>query len=435
MADDRVYIVTRGCDKNAVDSERMMGNLLGDGFIPAEDPSDADVIIVNTCCFIEEAKKDSIETIFDYLPYKTEGKCHSFIVAGCMSERYADELQKELPEVDAFVGVNRLAEIAHAARNAHSGEILTGDSQMKEPERDLSNEGTTAYIKISEGCDNHCTYCVIPQIRGRHKSRMPDEIITEAKKLYDSGVRELILIAEDLTQYGNDLDEDIDLAVLLDRLASKIPFPWIRLLYLYPEGITDKLLSVIQEHENVLRYFDMPIQHTEDKILKRMGRHIDKKALYQKISQIRNYFPDAVLRTTLIVGFPGETDQDFDDLLSSINELSFERLGAFAYSREENTPAYDFPDQIDQEVKEERLRQVYQQQEAITAQKNWNLIGHTLEVLIDEIDEDGVAIGRTRGDAPEVDGSVIIEKGNLIPGNFYQVNIVDSVDFDLIGEV
>lgn len=438
MADQTVYVQTMGCDKNTVDSENMVGGLLQQGYTLTDEPSEASLIIVNTCCFIEAAKKQSIEVIFDLLPYRIqpEENCQTFVVAGCMAQRYAEELKAELPEVDYFIGVNQIDDLPDIIQNQADAKIYTSAEIRTESEKRYVRKGQiTEYLKISEGCDNHCTYCAIPNIRGRHRSRSPEVIIKEAQTLYDSGVRELILVAQNLTQYGSDLDGDMDLADLLDELAGRIPFTWIRLLYMYPEGIDAKLLDVINAHDNICHYFDMPIQHTEDEVLHRMGRRIDKKEIYGKVNLIREKCPDAVLRTTVIAGFPGESEAQFNAMLETLNDLKFERLGAFAYSQEEGTPAAEMPDQIDDAVKEERVRQIYERQEAISTNWNTRWIDQEMTVLIDEIDENGIAIGRTRGDAPEIDGDVIIETSQPEPGHFYRVKIVDAIGFDLIGEV
>lgn len=437
MADSpAVFISTLGCDKNTVDSEQMAGGLLQAGYRVTDEPNAASLIIVNTCCFIEAAKKESIDKIFEYLPFKTRGNCECFVVAGCMAQRYAKELRKEIPEIDYFIGVNQIDDLPEVI-SYQSGEkaFVSAHFSASAAPRYLKDKTVTAYLKISEGCDNHCTYCAIPTIRGRHHSRTPEAILAEAKILYSSGVRELILVAQNLTQYGSDLPGNENLASLLTQLSEKIPFKWIRLLYLYPEGITEELLTAIKHHENICRYFDMPIQHTENEILKRMGRHIDKAQIYDKVKLIRKMLPDAVLRTTVITGFPGESEAQFEEMLADLQTLRFERLGAFAYSREEGTPAYTMADQIDETVKKTRLRRIYEQQQGITAAANEAMIGKTVEVLIDENQTDGVSIGRTRGDAPEVDCDVLIEQSDLPVGQFFKVKIIDSIEYDLIGEL
>ena len=432
----KVFIKTLGCDKNTVDSENIIGHLMGKGFHSTSLASEADVIIINTCCFIDEAKKESIEAIFDYLPYKTEGNCQTFIVAGCMAERFAKELKEELPEVDYFTGVNRISEIGDIIQKQNAEKIYTGKTSytLTENKRFISKGRTTAFLKISEGCGHHCTYCVIPKIRGKHRSRPMNDLLDEAEMLYESGVRELILVAQDLTQYGSDLPNDIDLSVLLDALCERLSFTWIRLLYLYPEGINDNLLKTIEKHPEICHYFDIPIQHTEDKILSRMARSVTKSEIIDTVSRIRQFFPDAVIRTTVICGFPGESREDFMHMHETLSMLRFERLGVFAYSREEGTPAYTMPDQISDQVKSDRTRQIYETQKNIIAESNKSQIGQTFTTLIEEV-ENGVSIGRTYRDAPEVDCDVIIEDATLTPGKFYQIKIVDAIDYDLIGRL
>lgn len=435
-AKQKVFIKTLGCDKNTVDSENIIGHLMGKGFTAVAAASDADIIIINTCCFIDDAKKQSIETIFDYLPYKTEGDCHTFIVAGCMAERYAKELKEELPEVDYFTGVNRVSEIGDIIQKQNAEKIYTGKTEVKtqENKRYIAKGRATAFLKISEGCDHHCTYCVIPKIRGKHRSRPLDDLLSEAEKLFDSGVKELVLVAQDLTQYGSDLPGDTDLSDLLDALCARCRFTWIRLLYLYPEGINDKLLKTIASHPEICHYFDIPIQHTEDSVLSRMARSVKKTQIIETVEQIRRFFPDAVLRTTVICGFPGESQDDFSRMHETLKTLRFDRLGAFAYSREEGTPAYAMPDQIADHIKAERTQQIYDTQKLIIAEANQNQIGQIFTTLIEEV-ENGVSIGRTFRDAPEVDCDVIIEDATLKPGRFYQIEIIDAIDYDLIGRV
>ena len=429
-----IYIETLGCPKNFNDSEVAAGILVNAGHRIVDDPAAADALMLNTCGFIEDAKTESIAEMF-----RLAQMGRLLIVSGCLIQRYSEEMYKEVPEVDIFLGVNDYDKLPEILANHEKGKrekhVSSYEKELESPYRRLETVPYTATLKIAEGCDNHCTYCAIPNIRGRHRSRSPEVIIKEAQTLYDSGVRELILVAQNLTQYGSDLDGDMDLADLLDELAGRIPFTWIRLLYMYPEGIDAKLLDVINAHDNICHYFDMPIQHTEDEVLHRMGRRIDKKEIYGKVNLIREKCPDAVLRTTVIAGFPGESEAQFNAMLETLNDLKFERLGAFAYSQEEGTPAAEMPDQIDDAVKEERVRQIYERQEAISTNWNTRWIDQEMTVLIDEIDENGIAIGRTRGDAPEIDGDVIIETSQPEPGHFYRVKIVDAIGFDLIGEV
>ncbi|SEA25759.1 SSU ribosomal protein S12P methylthiotransferase [Eubacterium aggregans] len=434
-----VYIETLGCDKNTVDSQTMLATLRGARYTVAKAPEDADIIIINTCCFIEAAKAESIDRIFEYLPYKTEGKCGIFVVAGCMAQRYAQELKTELPEVDFYLGVNNLEDLLSLIDGSRQTNTLIEeeDKTYKEAvvERWVEDGDVTAYLKISEGCDKHCTYCAIPRIRGHYRSRRPEAILSEAKSLRDQGVEELILIAQDLTQYGSDLEEGVTLATLLKELAEAVDFKWIRLLYLYPEGIDGELLEVVRTHNNICHYFDMPIQHTEDSVLKRMGRQIDRQTIFEKVAMIRKALPDVVLRTTIITGFPGETEEEFEAMLAALSELGFERLGAFAYSLEEGTPAAKMVNQLPGEVKEARRRRIYEQQEDITALKNQEMVGKTIEVLVEETDGDEVFYGRTYGDAPEIDCGVIIEDADLVCGTFYPVSVTNSIGYDVIGSI
>lgn len=439
----KIHITTLGCDKNTVDAQQMLGMLAENGYTIEPDPAQAEIIVVNTCCFIQAAKEESIEYILEYAGYKESGPCEILVVAGCMAERYHQELAEEMPEVDGFLGVGHIDNIIDLIKSIESGrdgETLAGDIDrpyLEEMPRYIEDNTITAYLKISEGCDHHCTYCVIPKIRGRHRSRQPEAIYREAAYLEEKGVRELIIIAQDITQYGNDLDEEIDLAGLLTRLSEDFSFHWIRLLYMYPEGITEALLDVIAGHENICHYFDIPIQHTEDKILKRMGRPVSKSHLFEQVGLIRKKLPDAVLRTAIITGFPGETEEDHEGLLASLRVLKINRLGVFKYSQEEGTPAAAFPNQVDEAVMERRWNEIYGQQEEITAEANEAFVGKSLDVLIEEMEAPGTYSGRTYGDAPEIDCMVFANSGEevLDIGNFYKVKIIQTLDYDLIGDV
>lgn len=439
----KIHITTLGCDKNTVDAQQMLGMLAENGYTIEPDPAQAEIIVVNTCCFIQAAKEESIEYILEYAGYKESGPCEILVVAGCMAERYHQELAEEMPEVDGFLGVGHIDNIIDLIKSIESGrggETLAGDIDrpyLEEMPRYIEDNTITAYLKISEGCDHHCTYCVIPKIRGKHRSRQPEAIYREAAYLEEKGVRELIIIAQDITQYGNDLDEEIDLAGLLTRLSEDFSFHWIRLLYMYPEGITEALLDVIAGHENICHYFDIPIQHTEDKILKRMGRPVSKSHLFEQVGLIRKKLPDAVLRTAIITGFPGETEEDHEGLLASLRALKINRLGVFKYSQEEGTPAAAFPNQVDEAVMERRWNEIYGQQEEITAEANEAFVGKSLDVLIEEMEAPGTYSGRTYGDAPEIDCMVFANSGEevLDIGNFYKVKIIQTLDYDLIGDV
>ena len=439
----KIHITTLGCDKNTVDAQQMLGMLAENGYAIEPDPAQAEIIVVNTCCFIQAAKEESIEYILEYAGYKESGPCEILVVAGCMAERYHQELAEEMPEVDGFLGVGHIDNIIDLIKSVESGrggETLAGDIDrpyLEEMPRYIEDNTITAYLKISEGCDHHCTYCVIPKIRGRHRSRQPEAIYREAAYLEEKGVKELIIIAQDITQYGNDLDEEIDLAGLLTRLSEDFSFHWIRLLYMYPEGITEALLDVIAGHENICHYFDIPIQHTEDKILKRMGRPVSKSHLFEQVGLIRKKLPDAVLRTAIITGLPGETEEDHEGLLASLRALKINRLGVFKYSQEEGTPAAAFPNQVDEAVMERRWNEIYGQQEEITAEANEAFVGKSLDVLIEEMEAPGTYSGRTYGDAPEIDCMVFANSGEevLDIGNFYKVKIIQTLDYDLIGDV
>lgn len=439
----KIHITTLGCDKNTVDAQQMLGVLAENGYAIEPDPTQAEIIVVNTCCFIQAAKEESIEYILEYAGYKESGPCETLVVAGCMAERYHEELAEEMPEVDGFLGVGHIDNIIDLLEDLESGkgrETLSGDIDrpyQEEMLRYIEDNTVTAYLKISEGCDHHCTYCVIPKIRGKHRSRRPEAIYKEAAYLEKKGVKELIVIAQDITQYGNDLDGEINLAGLLKRLSEDFSFHWIRLLYLYPEGITEELLDVIADHSNICHYFDIPIQHTEDKILRRMGRPVTKAHLFEQVGLIREKLPDAVLRTAIITGFPGETEEDHEGLLAALRALKIDRLGVFKYSQEEGTPAAEFPDQVDEAVKERRWAEIYGQQEEITAEANEAFVGRSLDVLIEEMDAPGAYSGRTYGDAPEIDCMVFVNSGEevLDIGNFYKVKIIQTLDYDLIGDV
>ncbi|MEG0074368.1 MAG: 30S ribosomal protein S12 methylthiotransferase RimO [Eubacterium sp.] len=439
----KIHITTLGCDKNTVDAQLMLGMLKQNGYTLEPDPGSAEIIVVNTCCFIQAAKEESIDYILEYSHFKETGSCDVLIVSGCMAERYHEALAIEIPEIDGFLGVghvNNIIDLLDDIRSGAKNEVLSGNINspyIENVDRFIEEDTVTAYLKISEGCDHHCTYCIIPQIRGKHRSRKPADIYKEAAYLEKKGVSELILIAQDVTQYGRDLDGEENLGRLLTRLSEDFNFHWIRLLYLYPEGITEELLHVIENHPNICHYFDLPIQHTEDKILKRMGRQITKEALFKKIKRIRSILPDAVLRTSIITGFPGETEEDHLGLLASLKALKIDRLGVFKYSQEEGTPAAEFPNQIKEEVMDQRFNDIYKQQEIITAEANQTFVGKILDVIIETMEEPGTYSGRLYGDAPEIDCVVFVDskEGSLDIGNFYKVKIIQALDYDLIGDV
>lgn len=430
----KVLIVSLGCSKNLVDSEIMTGELIKNGFEITGDAESADVIVVNTCAFIDEAKSEAIDTILEMNTYRDRGHLKKLIVTGCMAERYKDEILRELPEVDAIVGVSRFDEIASVIKD--ECDMFLGNENAEYPEqarREISTPFYTAYLKIAEGCDNNCTYCAIPKIRGKFRSRKIEDIVSEAKKLAEDGVLELNVIAQDTAYYGTDLYGEARLAQLLEKLCKIDGIEWIRVLYMYPERIDEKLLKVFVENKKLARYFDIPIQHINDEILKKMGRRTCRKEILEKIELIRKVLPDAVLRTSLIAGFPGETERQHEELCEFIKEVKFDRLGVFAYSREEGTPAYRLPDQIDEETKILRRDRLMEIQNGISKELCKRFIGKILPVLAEEM-IDGVMCGRSIYDAPEVDGNVYFEGGeeNML-GEIRNVLIKDADDYDLTG--
>lgn len=430
----KVLIVSLGCSKNLVDSEIMTGELIKNGFEITGDAESADVIVVNTCAFIDEAKFEAIDTILEMNTYRDRGQLKKLIVTGCMAERYKDEILRELPEVDAIVGVSRFDEIASVIKD--EGDTFLGNENAAYPEqakREISTPFYTAYLKIAEGCDNNCTYCAIPKIRGKFRSRKIEDIVSEAKKLAEDGVLELNVIAQDTAYYGTDLYGEPRLAQLLEKLCKIDGIEWIRVLYMYPERIDEKLLKVFVENKKLARYFDIPIQHINDEILKKMGRRTCRKEILEKIELIRKVLPDAVLRTSLIAGFPGETERQHEELCEFIKEVKFDRLGVFAYSREEGTPAYRLPNQIDEETKILRRDRLMEIQNGISKELCKRFIGKILPVLAEEM-IDGVMCGRSIYDAPEVDGNVYFEGGeeNML-GEIRNVLIKDADDYDLTG--
>lgn len=430
-----VSIISLGCSKNLVDSEIMSGILEENGFFLTDDSENAEVIIVNTCAFIDEAKTEAINTILEMAEYKKCGRLKKLIVTGCLAERYKDEVLRELPEVDAIVGVSRFDEIADIIKSGEN-EFL-GCENAAYPEsapRITATPFYTSYIKIAEGCDNCCTYCAIPMIRGKYRSRRIEDILTEARRLSENGTKELIVIAQDTTRYGEDLYGESRLPELLSELAKIKDFSWIRVLYMYPERITDEILNVFAENENIVNYFDIPIQHISAKVLKRMGRPCSGDDIKALISKIRAKLPGAVLRTTLMTGFPGENEEDFKELCDFVKNTKFDRLGVFAYSREEGTPADKLDGHLDEEIKCARRDRIMEIQKAISAEKCRKYIGKTLPVLAEMIADD-ICIGRTAFDAPEIDGNVYFTgAGEGVLGDIVNVLITDADEYDLKGE-
>lgn len=434
-----VYIETLGCPKNTVDSESMESVLLKGGHRMAEDPDKADVLIVNTCAFIEAAKKESIETIFDMANIKKDDD-KVLIVTGCLPQRYAEDLYGSIPEVDAFMGVNDYRSINKVIEEASEGHRVKAVHEAPELYEELDvheDEGTvSAYLRVAEGCDNACSYCAIPAIRGPYRSRRMEDIIAEAERMAAGGTREIILIAQDVSAYGKDLYGDLVLYKLLRKLCRIDGIHWIRLLYCYEDSITDELIETIRDEDKVCNYIDIPLQHISARVLYDMNRHSSPESIHNTIRRLRKAIPDINIRTTFITGFPGETEAEFGELEDFIEETRFERLGVFPYSLEENTPAADMPDQVDDDEKRERAEKLMQLQRGISLEINRDRVGKTLEVLVEEKNEDGTYTGRTEYDAPEIDDSVIFTSAEEIsPGQFVNVKITDAFDYDLTGEL
>ncbi|MGB3368422.1 MAG: 30S ribosomal protein S12 methylthiotransferase RimO [Acidaminobacteraceae bacterium] len=439
----KVYFETLGCSKNQVDTEVMIGLMTQNDYYFTTDVEEAEVIVVNTCGFIESAKVESINTILELIEHKKQGKCEVFVVTGCMAERYASDLVSELPEVDAFIGTTKFDEILPIVDEVlKSGQpsVNTGDIDKNFDEnlpRHLLTPDHFAYLKIAEGCDNFCTYCIIPKLRGKFRSRKLEDVVSEAKKLAAGGVKELIIIAQDTTRYGLDIYGEYKLADLLEQLNDIEGIKWIRLQYCYPDVIDQKLINAIANCDKVVKYLDIPIQHGSDSVLKRMNRRTSKAHIRDTIEKLRLLVPNIVIRTTLIVGFPGETDEEFNELLEFVNELKFDKLGAFMYSMEEDTAAALLPNQIDEEVKTERHAQILEAQMYISQKKLESFIGREVEVVIEEeVEGEEVYVARSSQDAPEVDGVVYVNTSKeLNIGDFITVKIIDSMEYDLIGEI
>ena len=438
----KVLFISLGCDKNLVDSEFMLGKLTQHKFTVTDDEQEADVIVVNTCCFIHDAKEESIQSILDMAQYRTNGSCKALIVCGCLAERYRDEILKEIPEVDAVLGTNSTEQICNAIERVLLGdkyeayEPLTG-IEKHEAKRSVSTGGHYAHLKIAEGCSKHCTYCIIPSIRGEFRSVPMEEILSQARDLAEAGVKELILVAQETTLYGIDLYGKKSLHILLNEL-NKIPgIYWIRLMYCYPEEIYDELIEAIRDNEKVCHYIDMPIQHINSDILKRMGRKTNREMLEEKIAALRAAIPDIAIRTTLICGFPGETPKQHEELMEFINETEFDRLGAFTYSPEENTPAATFDNQVDESVKEDWQADVMELQEEIILDKNETMVGQEILVMIEgKVADENVYVGRSYRDAPDIDGLVFVNTDTeLVSGDFAKVHITGAYEYDLIGEL
>lgn len=436
----KVSLASLGCSKNLVDAEHMLGILSEHGFEIVENEEDADVIIVNTCTFIESAKNESIECILELSQYKNNGNCKALIVTGCMAQRYKEQILSEMPEVDAVIGTNEYDKIADviAELDNDKTDILwcgAGCPDEQNMPRIRTTPSYTAYLKIAEGCDNHCTYCVIPSIRGKYKSRKIEDIVSEAEKLVSDGVRELVVIAQDTTAYGKDIYGEFCLPKLLKKLCSIEKAEWVRVHYCYPELMTDELINVFKTEPKLCNYFDIPIQHCSDKILKRMGRRTNKAQIIRLIDKIRREIPNAAIRTSLIAGFPGESESDFEELCDFVREVRFERLGVFAYSREEDTPAYGFDNQIDEDEKERRRDLIMMIQSEIAEEQNAKKINSVVRVLVEGKDEIIKSFyGRTYADSEEIDGKVFFKSDrNPLPGEFVNVKVEQTMEYDLFG--
>lgn len=436
----KIYFVSLGCDKNLVDSEHMLGRLSKKYEITNE-PLEADIAIVNTCAFIRDAKEESINTIIELSGLKTENLKHLFIT-GCLSQRYHEDLEGLIPEIDGFVGISATDRIVEDIDRVVEGEKVMDFPDINEPQsissvRYMTPPYHTAYLKIAEGCDKHCTYCSIPLIRGKFRSIPMEELLNEADYLAKNGVSELILIAQETTVYGTDLYGKKSLVELVEKLSEIEELKWIRLMYCYPEEIDDELIDLIASNPKVCHYLDIPIQHSSDLILQKMGRRTSRKDLVDIISKLRSKVPDIALRTSLIAGFPGETEKEFADVLKFVKQIKFDRLGVFAYSREEGTPAYKFKNQVPQKIKKERKKAIMELQSEISDKKNSKMVGKKITVIIDGFDPDNnVFVGRSYKDAPDVDGVVFIKGGtNLMSGDFVKVKITDYNEYDLIGEI
>ncbi|BDV41362.1 ribosomal protein S12 methylthiotransferase RimO [Geotalea uraniireducens] len=440
---EKVSMVSLGCPKNLVDAEVMLGCLAKDQYEITTDEHDADIIIVNTCSFIKEAKQESIDTILDLADRKQDGNCKLLVVTGCLPQRYQEELAKELPEVDIFVGTGdypRIAEIIAEKRQSDEQLRYVGDPNFVYDEtlpRLKSSPAYTTYLKIAEGCSNCCSYCVIPSLRGAFRSRPLDSLLQEARELVASGVKEVNLIAQDVTAYGRDLPGRPSLETLIKELAALDGLQWIRLLYAYPDGITNSLIQTIKEEEKVCKYLDIPIQHISDPVLKRMNRRSSEAEIRALIEKLREEIPDIALRTSLIVGFPGETEEDFRKLLHYVEEVQFDRLGVFCYSREEGTPAAEMPDQVSERLKRERHKKLMRAQARVSFKRNRRLIDTTEQVIVEGLSDetDLLLKGRSSRQAPDIDGQVYITAGSANVGDIVTLRITDSSDYDLIGEI
>ena len=438
----KVLFISLGCDKNLADSEEMLGMLVENGYTLTNDETEAEVIVVNTCAFIHDAKEESINSILEMARYKTEGVLKALLVTGCLAQRYKEEIIEEIPEVDAVLGTTSFGDIIKALDKVFEGKRYLEFKDINalteiSKKRVLTTGGYYGYLKIAEGCDKRCTYCIIPKLRGNYRSIPMEQLISQAEYLAEQGVRELILVAQETTVYGKDIYQEKCLHKLLKELCKIPGIQWIRILYCYPEEIYPELIQTMKEEKKICHYLDLPIQHCSDKILKKMGRRTTKQELIDIVTLLRKEIPDIVLRTTLITGFPGETEEDHEELMEFIDTMELDRLGVFTYSAEEDTPAANMPNQIEEEVKQDRQAELMELQQEISIDKGNDKIGTCVEVMIEgKVADENAYLGRTYGDAPNVDGYIFINTDTeLMSGDFARVHVTGALEYDLIGEL
>lgn len=438
----KLLCISLGCDKNLVDTEMMLGLLNRDGYTFTDDEQEAEVIVINTCCFINDAKEESVNTILEMAELKKTGQCKALIVTGCLAQRYKEEIIEEVPEVDGILGTSTYDEISNVLSEALKGEHVTRFHDLDslpevEAERIVTTGGHYAFLKIAEGCNKRCTYCIIPSLRGNYRSVAVERLVREAESLAKKGVRELILVAQETTLYGVDLYGEKSLPRLLTELCKVSGIQWIRLLYCYPEEITKELIQTIKREEKICNYLDMPVQHASNSILKRMGRRTNREQLTAAIADLRAEIPDIALRTTLISGFPGETQEDHELLMEFVDEMEFDRLGVFAYSAEEDTPAAEYEDQVPEDIKQSRRDEVMELQQEIAFDKSDSMKGRVLDVMIEgKVADEAAYVGRTYMDAPNVDGLIFVNTElELMSGDFVKVMVTGALEYDLIGEM
>ncbi len=436
---NRVSFITLGCSKNDVDSSIMKSALDKEKYTYSPNPSESDIVIVNTCGFIEAAKEESIDAILEVAEYKKQGRCKKLLLAGCLAERYSDELLEEIEEIDGIIGTGNIRDLNTVLDAAFENKRLIKSNNIEEeyPEEFIRDEyNKTEYIKISEGCNNFCTYCIIPALKGKNKSRRIENIVSEVEHLANNGTEEFILIAQNTTDYGIDIYGKYALVELLQELSKIEGVRWIRVLYMYPDHFDSNLIEEFKNNDKLLKYIDIPLQHISNSVLKRMNRNTNRESIENLIVKLREEIPEIIIRTTFIVGFPGETEEDFNELYEFIKEARFDKLGVFTYSREENTPAYSMENQIDEEIKEERLESIMKLQMEISEENLERLIGNRVEALIEEQVDDVTYIGRSEYDCPDIDGVVYINSEEPLEiGTFVNIKVVDAMEYDLFGEI